>query len=61
MSTPYNLSEDKHVESKLVPCLDEGSIPSSSTKKNRYFSGFFNLKYDEQSSISEKGRLKASG
>ncbi|SBV99083.1 hypothetical protein KL86DYS2_11573 [uncultured Dysgonomonas sp.] len=28
-----NLSEDKHVESKLVPCLDEGSSPSSSTFK----------------------------
>ncbi|VBB48037.1 hypothetical protein TRIP_D440055 [uncultured Paludibacter sp.] len=27
-----NLSEDKHVESLLFPCLDEGSTPSSSTK-----------------------------
>ena len=26
-----NLGEDKHVESILVPRLDEGSIPSSST------------------------------
>ncbi len=26
-----NLSEDKHVESLLFPCLDEGSTPSSST------------------------------
>ena len=26
-----NLSEDKHVESILFPCLDEGSTPSSST------------------------------
>ena len=28
---PYNLNEDKHVESSSVPRLDEGSIPSSST------------------------------
>ena len=27
---PYNNSEDKHVESTLIPRLDEGSIPSSS-------------------------------
>ena len=31
---PYNLSEDKHVESSSVPRLDEGSIPSSSTQKD---------------------------
>ena len=30
-----NLSEDKHVESILFPCLDEGSTPSSSTGKVR--------------------------
>ena len=28
-----NLSEDKHVESLLFPCLDEGSTPSSSTNR----------------------------
>lgn len=34
-----NLSEDKHVESLLVPRLDEGSTPSWSTKKrnDRFF------------------------
>lgn len=31
---PNNQSKDKHVESKLVPCLDEGSTPSSSTFYN---------------------------
>ena len=35
---PYNLNEDKHVESSSVPRLDEGSIPSSST-----FNGVFLL------------------
>jgi hypothetical protein len=29
--THENLSEDKHVEGLLFPCLDEGSTPSSST------------------------------
>lgn len=33
MSVPDNQSEDKHVESSLVPRLDEGSNPSSSTDK----------------------------
>jgi len=28
---PDNLSEDKHVESELVPRLDRGSSPLSST------------------------------
>ncbi len=28
------LRRDKHVESLLVPCLDEGSNPSSSTKNS---------------------------
>ena len=28
-----NQVKDKHVESTLVPRLDEGSIPSSSTRK----------------------------
>ncbi len=28
-----NPGEDKHVESLLVPCLDEGSTPSRSTNK----------------------------
>lgn len=32
LSVPDNQSEDKHVESSLVPRLDEGSNPSSSTK-----------------------------
>jgi len=27
-----NPNEDKHVESLFIPCLDEGSTPSSSTK-----------------------------
>ena len=31
LSVPDNQSEDKHVESSLVPRLDEGSNPSSST------------------------------
>jgi len=31
LPTLENLSEDKHVESLLFPCLDEGSTPSSST------------------------------
>lgn len=33
LSVPDNQSEDKHVESSLVPRLDEGSNPSSSTNK----------------------------
>jgi len=33
LPTLENLSEDKHVESLLFPCLDEGSTPSSSTHK----------------------------
>lgn len=33
---PYNFIEDKHVESSLVPRLDEGSIPSSSTVRLGY-------------------------
>ena len=31
-----NEGRDKHVESTLFPRLDEGSIPSSSTNKNRH-------------------------
>jgi len=31
LPTLENLSEDKHVESLLFPCLDEGSTPSDST------------------------------
>ena len=31
-----NEGGDKHVESTLFPRLDEGSIPSSSTNKNRH-------------------------
>lgn len=31
LSVPDNLGEDKHVESSLVPRLDEGSNPSIST------------------------------
>jgi len=27
------LKDDKHVENYLIPCLDGGSIPPSSTKK----------------------------
>ena len=34
--TPYNQNEDKHVESKLLPRLDEGSTPSSSTEYYHY-------------------------
>jgi len=30
---PDNPNEAKHVESKLLPRLDEGSTPSSSTKQ----------------------------
>ena len=30
-----NLGQDKRVESILVPCLDAGSNPAISTKKNR--------------------------
>ena len=33
-----NEGGDKHVESTLFPRLDEGSIPSSSTNKNRHHS-----------------------
>ena len=33
-----NEGRDKHVESTLFPRLDEGSIPSSSTNKNRHHS-----------------------
>ena len=32
LSQPYNQVVNKHVESTLVPRLDEGSIPSSSTE-----------------------------
>jgi len=42
------ISEDKHVESLLIPCLDEGSTPSSSTfnkgkdaKKQRHKENYF--------------------
>lgn len=31
LSVPDNRNEDKHVESSLVPRLDEGSNPSIST------------------------------
>jgi hypothetical protein len=31
--TPKSQLKDKHVESTLAACLDEGSNPSSSTKK----------------------------
>ena len=36
---PDNQNEDKHVESRLLPRLDEGSTPSSSTinTDNQYF------------------------
>lgn len=39
---PDNQGEDKHVESRLVPRLDESSNLSSSTKKgiNQYFNWF---------------------
>ena len=40
MLFPDNQSEDKHVESKLIPRLDESSNLSSSTRKPEY-SGFF--------------------
>ncbi len=33
-SIPDNQAETKHVESSRVPCLDEGSTPSSSTSMN---------------------------
>jgi len=33
MCYPYNSKNAKHVESALVPCLDEGSNPSGSTPK----------------------------
>ena len=33
LSLPYNQVETKHVESTLVPRLDEGSSPSNSTIK----------------------------
>jgi len=32
---PDNLSEDKHVESKLIPRLDESSNLSSSTQESQ--------------------------
>ena len=32
-----NLGKDKHVESLWFPRLDEGSIPSSSTKNGKKF------------------------
>ena len=56
LPTLENLGEDKHVESLLFPCLDEGSTPSSSTDwfspkatpkrqtlQNQRFVGFFHL------------------
>ena len=39
-----NEGRDKHVESTLFPRLDEGSIPSSSTKKTYSLSKFFLFK-----------------
>lgn len=39
-----NEGRDKHVESTLFPRLDEGSIPSSSTKKLTLGSKFFLFK-----------------
>ena len=38
---PDNEGEDKHVESRLVPRLDESSNLSSSTKATDSFSGLF--------------------
>lgn len=35
LSVLENLGEDKHVESILLPCLDEGSIPSWSTFEDK--------------------------
>jgi len=39
--SPYNPNTAKPVESLLFPCLDEGSTPSSSTKKGAFFGAFF--------------------
>ena len=44
---PDNLSEDKHVESELVPRLDRGSSPLSSTSMKAVqfrLYGFFHFK-----------------
>ena len=42
LSVHENLGEDKHVENILLPCLDEGSIPSWSTcKKIKRLCGTF--------------------
>ena len=38
-----NAGQDKRVESILVPCLDAGSIPATSTKKSNLF-GYFKKK-----------------
>ena len=38
-----NVGQDKRVESILVPCLDAGSIPATSTKKSNLF-GYFKKK-----------------
>ena len=46
LSVPDNQSEDKHVESSLVPRLDEGSNPSSSTM-------YFRTKSDKTSKTSD--------
>ena len=45
-----NEGQDKHVESVWFPCLDEGSTPSSSTK--RYAIA---ISYEKDSTISGDG------
>ena len=63
--TPDNQNEDKHVESKLLPRLDEGSTPSSSTINvdNQCFASFtltftHNIK-EKRMIFKEKERFKA--
>ena len=43
LSQSDNEGQDKHVESVWFPCLDEGSIPSSSTNKYKRLMDWMNI------------------
>jgi len=65
LPTLENLSEDKHVESLLFPCLDEGSTPSSSTKTILNRRGCLKIKlrqpllfYSKPQQLLSKSKLK---
>jgi hypothetical protein len=58
LPTLENLSEDKHVESLLFPCLDEGSTPSSSTKTILNRRGYLKIKLRQPLLFNSKPQQK---